>query len=294
MLKVSTSKIIATGKHSGKNLGGLRVGGGQYGLTGLVSKSVASKYRTILTNWFEVNAKYVSDGKKGKAQKPMTPTKQRSKSKEIKKVKNKTSVSSSLRSLECDKIYFQTLTFSGQPTEKQAKESLKKYLAFLRLNGCSHFFWCMERSGVIGDNIHFHLLVDLNKDLLTLCSDKWNRINKTDSPYSLKSTLVYNWRGIVAYVLKGFEHGKETRQFGISRSLSDFRAIELRGVDADLYNEQNGNQMKLIFAHRYFKIMQPTPRLKAKIINLYLIKYLVRKSEILAIRNEWRTEQKRN
>ena len=244
MISISTNKIILT-RGGGYNLTSLRNlrqnrKNEEIGRFGTVDQCIESKYRTILVNWFEV----------------------------------KNACTASIRS----KIYFQTLTFPTNTGEHEAKEMLKKYLAYLRASGCSHYFWTLEKSGVLGDNVHFHLLVDL--ETLDGLKEKWAKITKSQSKFGWHTTKINDWKGIINYILKGHEHQRETRQFGMSRSLTDFKPIKMEGVEASAYLLENQNGLRLFKAEQFYTVLLPTEKQKKKIISLFLVKYCNRKSEI--------------
>ena len=181
-------------------------------------------------------------------------------------------------------IYFTTLTFASRPTEESAKQDLKKFMAYLRPT-CFYYFWCMEKSGQIGDNIHFHLLLDLptNTDFNAL-TQKWQRITKSSSPFASKISRIYDYKGLIEYLLKGHEHTQEGRQFGISRSLADMKPIKLTRDESKQFVEVEHANLSILRKLDYFTILIPNARLKAKITKRYLIKYTNRKSEIIGRR----------
>ena len=182
------------------------------------------------------------------------------------------------------RIYFTTLTFGNRPTETEAKADLKKFIAYLRPT-CFYYFWCMEKSGQIGDNIHFHLLLDLptNTDFNAL-TQKWQRITKSSSPFASKVSRIYDYKGLIEYLLKGHEHSQEGRQFGLSRSLADMKPIKLDKAESQQFIEVEESNLSVFKRLDYFTILIPNARLKTKITKRYIFKYRNRKSEILGRR----------
>ena len=179
------------------------------------------------------------------------------------------------------RIYFTTLTFATRPSEAEAKADLKKFIAHLRPT-CFYYFWCMEKSGQIGDNIHFHLLLDLptNTDFNAL-TQKWQRITKSSSPFASKVSRIYDYKGLIEYLLKGHEHTQEGRQFGLSRSLADMKPIKLDKAESQQFIEVEETNLSIFKRLDYFTILIPNAKLKAKITKKYIFKYTNRKSEII-------------
>ena len=178
------------------------------------------------------------------------------------------------------RIYFTTLTFATRPTETEAKTALKKFIAHLRPT-CFYYFWCMEKSGQIGDNIHFHLLLDLPTDTdFNALTQKWQRITKSSSPFASKVSRIYDYKGLIEYLLKGHEHAQLGRQFGLSRSLADMKPVKLSKAESQQFMEVEETNLSIFKRLDYFTILIPNARLKTKITKQYLFKYTNRKSEI--------------
>jgi hypothetical protein len=176
-------------------------------------------------------------------------------------------------------IHFITLTFPNAPTEEKAKSALKKYLATARTLGIDYYFWTLEKSGMFGDNIHFHLLIQCPNATLKPLADRWDKITNSTSPHSTNAQKVYDHKGMIEYLLKGHEHERLGRQFGMSRPLADFKPIKLNDFEQRDFIEENEEDLRLFAVKDYYTILFPTPKLRKKIIGHYLSRCINRKSE---------------
>ena len=171
------------------------------------------------------------------------------------------------------------MTFPNRPTEAKAKSDLKKYLATARTLGIDYYFWTLEKSGQFGDNLHFHLLIQCPDATIKTLSLRWDSITKSSSPHSTNAQKVYDHKGMIEYLLKGHEHERLSRQFGMSRPLADFKPIKLNDVEQSDFCEEHEEDLRLFKVADYYTILMPTPHLRKKIIAHYLSRCINRKSE---------------
>ncbi len=308
MLTINISHIISTRKRGGYNPASklnLHQYRGKENFTGEVKNTTKSKYRNILTNWFLTHEEGKKEGKKEERKKEKeisnasdchlqefvaivaeesncTSVFQNEISRSLGGTSPKpTTATSPKRKWQSskDNINFITLTFPNQPTEAEAKISLKKYLATARTLGIDYYFWTMEKSGILGDNLHFHLLIQCPDATISTLSKRWDSITKSSSPHSTNAQKVYDYKGMIEYILKGHEFERDSRQFGMSRPLSDFAPIKLNDVEQADFCEEHEEDLRIFKVFDYFTILMPTTKLRRKILSVYHTRCINRKSE---------------